>query len=442
MKNNDFYINVIGAGLAGCEAAYQIASRGVHVNLYEMKPSKYSPAHHNSNFAELVCSNSFKAKRIESAAGLLKEEMRKLNSLIVSCAEKCEVEAGGALAVNRDQFSEIVTNEIKQNPLINVLHKEVDKIPNDGVNIIATGPLTSDNLASDIKYICNGCLSFFDAAAPIVSFESLDMGEAFFASRYGKGSDNAYINCPLNKAEYEAFYNELIKAQRAELKDFDVADPKVYEGCMPIEVMASRGIDTLRFGPLKPVGLTDPKTGHRPWAVVQLRKENQTGSLYNLVGFQTNLKFNEQKRVFSMIPALKNAEFFRYGVMHRNTFIDSPRLLNNDFSFRTNTNLFFAGQISGVEGYMESAASGLMAGINSVLRLRNSESFVLPNTTMIGALSSYISDSSVIKFQPMGANFGILPPMNVQIKNKQERYKALAERSISILDEFKEGILW
>lgn len=431
-------VSVIGAGLAGCEAAYQIASRGINVDLYEMKPLKYSPAHSNENFAELVCSNSLKAKRIESAAGLLKEEMRRLNSLIVSCADQCAIEAGGALAVDREKFSEKVTQSIKQNPLINVVNQEISEIPKDGINIIATGPLTSDSLAEDIKNICNGSLSFFDAAAPIVSFESIDMNNAFFASRYDKGNDNAYINCPMNKQEYEDFYNELINAQRAELKDFDVESMKVYEGCMPVEVMASRGIDTLRFGPLKPVGLRDPKTGHRPWAVVQLRKENQTGSLYNLVGFQTNLKFAEQKRVISMIPALKNAEFARYGVMHRNTFIDSPRLLNRNFSFKENPNLFFAGQITGVEGYMESAASGLLAGINAAIRIKKNKEFILPACTMIGALSAYVSDETVLNFQPMGANFGILPKIEPHIKNKQERYKALAERALVSLENIKE----
>lgn len=431
-------VSVIGAGLAGCEAAYQIASRGINVDLYEMKPLKYSPAHSNENFAELVCSNSLKAKRIESAAGLLKEEMRRLNSLIVSCADQCAIEAGGALAVDREKFSEKVTQSIKQNPLINVVNQEISDIPKDGINIIATGPLTSDSLAEDIKNICNGSLSFFDAAAPIVSFESIDMNNAFFASRYDKGNDNAYINCPMNKQEYEDFYNELINAQRAELKDFDVESMKVYEGCMPVEVMASRGIDTLRFGPLKPVGLRDPKTGHRPWAVVQLRKENQTGSLYNLVGFQTNLKFAEQKRVISMIPALKNAEFARYGVMHRNTFIDSPRLLNKNFSFKENPNLFFAGQITGVEGYMESAASGLLAGINAAIRIQKNKEFILPACTMIGALSAYVSDETVLNFQPMGANFGILPKIEPHIKNKQERYKALAERALVSLENIKE----
>lgn len=440
MKNKTT-VSVIGAGLAGCEAAYQIARRGINVDLYEMKPLKYSPAHSNKNFAELVCSNSLKAKRIESAAGLLKEEMRRLNSLIINCAEQCAVDAGGALAVDREKFSEKVTQSIKQNPLIRVVNQEINEIPKDGINIIATGPLTADNLAADIKSICNGSLSFFDAAAPIVSFESIDMDNAFFASRYDKGNDNAYINCPMNKQEYENFYNELVNAQRAELKNFDVESLKVYEGCMPVEVMASRGMDTLRFGPLKPVGLTDPKTGHRPWAVVQLRKENQTGSLYNIVGFQTNLKFAEQKRIISMIPALKNAEFARYGVMHRNTFIDSPRLLNKNFSFKQNPNLFFSGQITGVEGYMESAASGLIAGINVALKIQRNKEFTLPACTMIGALSAYISDETVLNFQPMGANFGILPKIEPHIKNKQERYKALAERALISLDSVKEDII-
>lgn len=433
-------VNVIGAGLAGCEAAYQIASRGIKVNLYEMKPLKYTPAHKNENFAELVCSNSLKAKRIESAAGLLKEEMRKLNSLIMQCADSCTVEAGGALAVDRKIFSETVTQKIKNNSLIEIKNEEVRKIPDKGINIIATGPLTSDCLASDINLFCGGSLSFFDAAAPIVTFESIDMNNAFFASRYNKGNDNAYINCPLDKEEYERFYGELINAERVTLKDFDVLSPKVYEGCMPVEVMARRGKDTLRFGPLKPVGLVNPKTKRRPWAVVQLRKENKLGTLYNMVGFQTNLKFYEQKRVFSMIPALKNAEFMRYGVMHRNTFIDSPRLLNKDFSFKSNRNLFFAGQITGVEGYIESASSGMIAGINAANRLKGKYEFILPSITMMGALASYISDDTVSNFQPIGANFGILPGIDPYIKNKQERYKALAERSIKFFDNIKEKV--
>lgn len=426
-------INVIGAGLAGCEAAYKIANNGYKVNLYDMKPSKFSPAHKNKNFAELVCSNSLKAKRIESAAGLLKEEMRLLNSLLIECALKCEVPAGGALAVDREKFSELVTKKIRDNKNINVIELEVEDIPTDDLNIIATGPLTADKLAEKIKILCKKSLSFYDAAAPIVTFESIDMENAFFASRYDKGEDQSYINCPMNKAEYENFYEALISAQRAPLHHFEDSNVKVYEGCMPVEVMAKRGLDTLRFGPLKPVGLRDPKTGHRPWAVVQLRKENIKGSLYNMVGFQTNLKFFEQKRVFGMIPALKNAEFIRYGVMHRNTFIDSPRVLNSDFSLCECPNIFFAGQITGVEGYMESAASGIMAGINVVKKLRGKESLTLPKETMIGSLCNYISDKWVKDFQPIGANFGILPPIEPHIRDKKERYSAFAKRSIELV---------
>lgn len=426
-------INVIGAGLAGCEAAYKIANNGYKVNLYDMKPSKFSPAHKNKNFAELVCSNSLKAKRIESAAGLLKEEMRLLNSLLIECALKCEVPAGGALAVDREKFSELVTKKIRDNKNINVIELEVEDIPKDDLNIIATGPLTADKLAEKIKILCKKSLSFYDAAAPIVTFESIDMENAFFASRYDKGEDQSYINCPMNKAEYENFYEALISAQRAPLHHFEDSNVKVYEGCMPVEVMAKRGLDTLRFGPLKPVGLRDPKTGHRPWAVIQLRKENIKGSLYNMVGFQTNLKFFEQKRVFGMIPALKNADFIRYGVMHRNTFIDSPRVLNSDFSLSEYPNIFFAGQITGVEGYMESAASGIMAGINVVKKLRGKESLTLPKETMIGSLCNYISDKWVKDFQPMGANFGILPPIEPHIRDKKERYSAFAKRSIELV---------
>ena len=428
-------INVVGAGLAGCEAAWQIASAGFPVCLYEMTPAKFSPAHHNPNFAELVCSNSLKADRLESAAGLLKEEMRRLGSLLVACADQCRVPAGGALAVDRDDFSALVTQHIRENKRITVIPGEVTDIPDDGITVIATGPLTSEALAQKIAALCGGSLSFFDAAAPIVTAESIAMQQAFTASRYDKGGDDAYINCPMDKEQYEVFYEALVSAERAPVHEFDVRDPKVYEGCMPVEVMAQRGQDTLRFGPLKPVGLRDPRTGHRPWAVVQLRRENKEGTLYNLVGFQTNLKFGEQKRVFGLIPALQNAEFMRYGVMHRNTFLDSPRVLCQDFSMKKSANLFFAGQITGVEGYMESASSGIMAGINVVRRLQGKESLCLPKTTMIGALSGYISDESVAGFQPMGANFGILPPMKSSIRDKKERYAALARRSLAILEE-------
>lgn len=426
-------VNVIGAGLAGCEAAWQIASKGINVRLIEIKPKKFSPAHKSSGFAELVCSNSFKAYRIDSAAGLLKEEMRLLDSLLLRCAKACRVPAGGALAVDRDKFSEMVTNLIKENDFIEVVCDEVKEIPKDEITVVATGPLTSDNLSENISLISNGLLSFYDAAAPIVTKDSIDMEKTFFASRYDKGHDNSYINCPLNKEEYENFYNELILAERAPVHKFDVRDPKVYEGCMPVEVMAQRGKDTLRFGPMKPVGLIDPETGRRPWAVLQLRLENKEGTLYNLVGFQTNLKFPEQKRIFGLIPALKNAEFVRYGVMHRNTFLNSPKILNDDFSLKSNPNIFFAGQITGVEGYMESAASGILAGINAIRRIQNKSKFVLPEETMMGALAHYISSSPAEDFQPMGANFGILPKIEPHIRDKKARYNALSDRSINIL---------
>lgn len=430
------YINVFGAGLAGVEAANIIASHGIRVKLYEMKPKSFSPAHKSENFAELICSNSLKAARVNSAAGLLKEEMKRLGSLLVPIALETAVPAGGALAVNRDIFSEKATNSVLNNPLIEVIHDEVTKIPEDGITIVATGPLTSGKLAEAISEKCGGFLSFFDAAAPIVSSDSLDMSKCFKQSRYDKGDDD-YINCPMNKEEYENFISELIKAERAPVHEFDVNNPKVYEGCMPVEVMAQRGADTLRFGPLKPVGLRDPRTGHRPWAVVQLRTENKENTLYNLVGFQTNLKFPEQKRVFGMIPGLENAEIIRYGVMHRNTFLNSPKLLNGDFSLRNSPNIFFAGQITGVEGYMESASSGLMAGINAVRRYKGEETVVLPETTMIGALSRYISSSVSADFQPMGANFGVLPAIEPKIKDKKLRYTALSDRALEDLENFR-----
>ncbi len=428
-------IRVIGAGLAGCEAAWQIAEAGIETELYEMKPVKFSPAHHNSNFAELICSNSLKAERVESAAGLLKEEMRRLGSLLMQCADSCRVPAGGALAVDRDAFSEAVTQKIGNHPHIHIHHEEIKEIPGDGITVIATGPLTADTLAAQISALCGGSLSFFDAAAPIVTAESLDMDKVFAASRYDKGGDDAYLNCPMNREEYERFYAALISAERAPVHDFDVADPKVYEGCMPVEVMGQRGQDTLRFGPLKPVGLRDPKTGHRPWAVVQLRREDKAGTLFNLVGFQTNLKFGEQKRVFGLIPGLENAEFVRYGVMHRNTFLNSPQVLHSDYSLKMNPNLFFAGQITGVEGYMESASSGMMAGINAVRRENNENTLTLPGTTMIGALSRYIAAGSETNFQPMGANFGVIPPIEPHIRDKKERYAAFSARALHELNE-------
>ena len=426
-------INVIGAGLAGCEAAWQVANRGIKVNLYDMKPIKFSPAHKSENLCELVCSNSFKSSQIDSAAGLLKEEMRNLNSLVVSCADECKIPAGGALAVDREDFSFMVTGKIKNHELINYIPKEITSIPKEGINIIATGPLTSDVLAEDIARICGGKLSFFDAAAPIVTFESVDMEKAFFASRYGKGNGDDYLNCPLDEEEYKNFYNELISAERAPLHGVDTENLKVYEGCMPVEIMAKRGYDTLRFGPMKPVGLTDPKTGKWPYAAVQLRKENAEGSLYNMVGFQTNLRFPEQRRVFGLIPALKNADIVRYGVMHRNMFIDSPRILNRDYSLKSNENLFFAGQITGVEGYMESVSSGLLCGINAVRRLNGEKPLILDSITIMGALAKYISDQSVKDFQPMGANFGIISPLSEVIKDKKMRYNEFAKRSIQYI---------
>ncbi len=434
------YINVLGAGLAGCEAAWQIARRGIRVRLFEMKPHKMTPAHKSTDFCELICSNSLKAARVESAAGLLKEEMRRIGSLLMQCADKCSVPAGGALAVDRERFSAMVTEYIRNEPLIEVIDKEVTEIPDDSVTVIATGPLTSDALADRISELCGKSLHFFDAAAPIVTAESIDMECAFTASRYDKGGDDAYINCPMNKDEYESFREALVSAERAPRHDVDVQNPKVYEGCMPIEILAQRGLDTMRFGPMKPVGLRDPRTGHRPWAVLQLRSENEGKTMYNLVGFQTNLKFPEQRRVFGMIPALKNAEFVRYGVMHRNTFLDSPRLLDSDFSMRKRPELFFAGQMTGVEGYMESASSGMMAGINAVRRLQGKPTVTLPPQTMTGALSGHISDITVKDFQPMGANLGILPPLDENIRDKKMRAEKYALRSLEMLEPLLEKI--
>lgn len=432
-------VNVIGAGLAGCEATWRLAQEGINVKLYEMKPEKYSPAHKYKGFAELVCSNSLKAARIESAAGLLKAEMEMLGSLTVPCAKENSVEAGGALAVDREKFSDSVTEKITNHPLIEVVSGEVRELPEAPV-IIATGPLTSDALAEKIAGLCGEGLSFYDAAAPIVTFDSLDKEKVFFASRYDRG-DADYVNCPMNKEEYLAFYNALIGAERAQLKDFETHPFSVYEGCMPIEVLASRGVDTMRFGPMKPVGITDKRTGKRPYAVVQLRRENREGTMFNLVGFQTNLKFGEQKRVFSMIPGLENAEFVRYGVMHRNTFINSPVLLNSDFSMKSNPDIYFAGQITGVEGYMESAASGIIAGAALARKIKGLEPLRLPIDTMTGALSAYISDEyNNGKFQPMGANMGILPDIGVRIKDKKEKYGVYAQRAIESLRKEMERV--
>ena len=423
---------VIGAGLAGVEAAWQIANKGYKVSLYEMKPIKKSEAHKSDFFCELVCSNSLKASRIESAAGLLKEEMARLGSLTVPVARQSSVPAGGALAVDRDIFSSRVTEKIKSHPNIEVINEVVENLELDGdtVTVVATGPLTDGKLAESISEITGEYLSFYDAAAPIVTADSVDMTKAFGASRYERGGDDDYINCPFNKSEYENFIEELVNAEGAVVHDFDV-----YEGCMPIEKLAKRGLDAPRFGPMKPVGLVDPNTGHRPWACVQLRRENSKGTMFNLVGFQTNLKFGEQKRVFSMIPGLENAQFVRYGVMHRNSFLNSPKLLNADFSFKEKDNLFFAGQITGVEGYMESASSGIIAGINAVRKAEGKTPFILPDITMIGALCDYISDESVKNFQTMGANFGVLPASEPKIRDKKERYAALSNRSLAYIDE-------
>lgn len=420
---------VIGAGLAGCEAAWRLAENGFSVELFEMKPNKKSPAHKLDSFAELVCSNSLKADRISSAAGLLKAEMRIFGSICLEAASNCSVPAGGALAVDRHAFSNYITDKIKTHKNIKVKYETIEMLPLDMPCIVATGPLTDDLLADDIRSLCGkDTLSFYDAAAPIVTAESIDMSVAFKASRYGKGDDD-YINCPMNKEEYERFHSALVEAESAELHSFD-KKINVYEGCMPIEILAKRGEDSIRFGPLKPVGLTDPRTDRRPWAVVQLRSENKNGTLYNLVGFQTNLKFGEQKRIFSMIPGLENAEFIRYGVMHRNSFLNSPVLLNKDLSLKSHDNIFFAGQMTGVEGYMESAACGIIASENMIRRLSNKAPLDLPDITMLGALVGYITDETLSDFQPMGANFGIIPSLPDRIKDKVERYTALSNRSL------------
>lgn len=426
-------ITVIGAGLAGCEAAHKLSSLGFSVRLCEMKPEKRTPAQKSDGFAELVCSNSLKAMRLESAAGLLKEEMRRLGSVTMEAAEKTSVAAGGALAVDRELFSEYITEKIKSDPNIEIVTGEVTELPSEGIVIVATGPLTSDALAESLRQKFGGTLSFFDAVAPIITTDSVDMDRVFMGARYDRGEAD-YINCPMERDEYDAFYDALVSAERAPLHDFDVADPKVYEGCMPIEVMAGRGRDTLRYGPLRPVGLIDPHTGRRPWANIQLRKENAAGTMYNIVGFQTNLKFGEQKRVFSMIPGLEHAEFVRYGVMHRDTFMDSPRLLSKSLSLKSEPRLFFAGQFTGVEGYTESAATGILAGINAARFASGEKPLVLPPETMLGALVNYITDESVDNFQPMGANMGILPPLEKKIRHKDERYAALAERAIAGLE--------
>ena len=430
----DTRVLVAGAGLAGCEAAWALAEAGVPVRLLDCKPGKMSPAHRSPDFGELVCSNSLKAARLDSAAGLLKEEMRRLGSLCMAAAADCAVPAGGALAVDRERFAAGITARVRNHPLIQVEEGELTDLPAEGVAVIATGPLTLDALADRIRQRCGGALSFFDAAAPIITAESVDMDHAFRASRYDReeSGEGDYLNCPLNREAYEAFHAALVTAETAPLHAF-AREGKVYEGCMPIEVLAKRGADSIRFGPMKPVGLRDPRTGHRPWAVLQLRAENAAGTLYNLVGFQTNLKFGEQKRVFGMIPALRQAEYARYGVMHRNTFLDSPRLLTAGYRFRQEPRLFFAGQMTGVEGYMESASSGILAGKNAARMLKGLPPLILPRDTMMGALAGYVSDPEVRDFQPMGANFGILPPLPEQIRDKRLRYAALADRALHSL---------
>ena len=441
MKN---YIAVIGGGLAGCEAAYQIAKKGIKVKLYEMKPIKYSPAHSNKDLAEIVCSNSLKSNLLTNACGLLKEELRRLDSLLIKCADETAVPAGQALAVDREKFSKLVTDKIKENSNIEIINQEVTKIPEDVITIIATGPLTSDELYKSIsKLIGEEKLFFYDAAAPIIEKDSIDMNIAFWGDRYKeekqkeesieewkerlKKEKKNYINLPMNKEEYENFVNELINAEIVELHEFEKRE--IFEGCMPIEIMAKRGIDTLRFGPLKPVGFDDPRTARRPYAVVQLRQDNTEGTMFNMVGFQTNLKFGEQKRVFKLIPGLENAEFTKYGVMHRNTYINSTKLLDETYNLKKSPNIYFAGQITGVEGYVESISSGLVAGINAAHKLKQKETVTFSKETVIGALAKYISTTNE-KFQPMNANFGILPELEEKIKDKKLRYQKMAERSL------------
>ena len=443
------YITVIGGGLAGTEAAMQIAKNKIKVKLYEMKPVKFSPAHSNKDLAEIVCSNSFKSNLLTNACGLLKEELRILGSFLIPIADKVKVPAGQALAVDRDEFSKEVTKLLEENEYIEIIREEVEEIPEDGIVIIATGPLTSEKLSNEIsKLIDSNGLYFYDAAAPIIEKDSINMDIAFYGNRYQqeRGKDEAieawqnrisvqeesYINLPMNKEEYENFVTELVKAETVVLHDFEKRE--IFEGCMPVEIMAKRGIDTLRFGPLKPVGFTDKRTGKRPYALVQLRQDNKEGTLFNMVGFQTNLTFGEQKRVFSMIPGLENANFVKYGVMHRNTFINSPDLLDETYNFKKNRNIYLAGQITGVEGYVESISSGFVAGINAVKKFLNKEKSIYPNETVIGALANYIS-SKKENFQPMNANFGILPELSEKIRDKKERYQKLADRSLKIINK-------
>ncbi len=432
------YINVIGAGLAGCEAAWQLAKRGIKVRLFEMKPKRYSPAHHLDTFAELVCSNSLRSDQVENAVGLLKEEMRLLDSIIMKCADETRVPAGGALAVDRTKFSQLVTDRISAIENITVIHEEVTALPPEETAIVASGPLTSDALFASLAEITGeGYLHFFDAAAPILTFDSIDMAKAFKAARYNRGTED-YINCPMDREQYEHFWKELVNAEMAEVKDFE--KEVLFEGCMPVESMAKRGKDTLRFGPLKPVGLIDPNTGKEPYAVVQLRQDNKEGTLYNIVGFQTHLKWPEQKRVFGLIPGLEQAEFLRYGVMHRNTFINSPRLLDSSYRMKKHPHISFAGQITGVEGYIESASSGLVAGLNTAMRILGREEVRFPRTTAIGALSSYISDTSVKNFQPMNVNFGLMEGLDVRIRDKRKKNHEIAQRSLGVIRDIADKI--
>lgn len=428
---------VIGAGLAGSEAAWQIAQAGIEVDLFEMRPQVMTPAHHTGNFGELVCSNSLRAAALENAVGLLKEEMRQLNSLIMEAADATKIPAGGALAVDRSAFSEYITAHLKQHPKVTIKNEELTVIPDDSIVVIASGPLTSPRLTETIAAMTSqDYLYFYDAAAPIVAGDSLDMTKVYRASRYGKGEgDGDYLNCPMNKQEYELFWNELINSEKSAVKDFEKAI--FFEGCMPVEEMASRGIDTLRFGPLKPVGLEHPDTGEIPYAVIQLRQDNYAATLYNIVGFQTHLKWPEQKRVFRLIPGLENAEFVRYGVMHRNTFINSPRILKPTLQMQTNQRILFAGQITGVEGYIESAASGLIAGLNASLLIQDREPVVFPSETAHGALCQYITKAESKNFQPMNINFGLLPPLGKKIRDKKLKNKMIADRALESLENFK-----
>jgi len=426
-------ITVVGAGLAGSEAAWQIAQAGIPVRLYEMRPKTQTPAHHTDKFAELVCSNSLRANSLTNAVGVLKEEMRRFNSVIIDAADRCAVPAGGALAVDRHEFADYVTNAVRNHPLIEVMTEEITQIP-EGIVVIATGPLTSPGLSEELKRLTGEeYLYFYDAAAPIIEKESIDMNKVFMASRYDKG-EAAYLNCPMTEEEFNRFYDELIAAEAVPLKEFE--KEIFFEGCMPIEVMATRGRQTMLFGPMKPVGLTDPHTGKKPYAVVQLRQDNGAATLYNIVGFQTHLKWPEQKRVFSLIPGLENCEIVRYGVMHRNTFINSPKLLKPTYQYKDRDTLFFAGQMTGVEGYVESAASGLLAGINAARHAKGEELLVLPPETIMGSMARYITSADSKHFQPMNANFGLVPELPMRIRNKREKNEKLAERALDTIQNF------